>query len=426
MHIRGDMCGILVSGDRFGVSVMNVATVFITKEQARRFLLRKHGLIGEYIFAGKDGVCEYVRQTGCIQFDPVDACGKNAELTLQSRVKGFRKSILYELLYEDRRLIDYPDKNLAIMPVEDWAYFARYREAARKGGENFPELPVLEEYAKKYISENGPVSSDELPIEGNMHWHSFIHWSGNWHGQSNAARSVLEQLYSVGELVIHHKKGTRKYYDLTEKHIPEQIRTMEDPIPDEFEHLKWRIYRRIGAVGLLWNRPSDAWLNIWGLTAADRTKAFEELMQEEKIIKVQVEGLKTPLYCQISDYGLVQEIIGGIKYKPRCEFIAALDPFLWDRKLIQELFGYEYTWEIYTPAAKRKYGYYVLPILYGEQFAGRIEAVNDSRSGKLIVKNIWYEEGVRHTKKLKNEIEKAIRRLSKFNVCCEIEYQCKI
>ena len=74
-----------------------------------------------------------------------------------------------------------------------------------------------------YISKNGPVSSDMLPIEGEIFWHSSMHWSGNWDKKSPAARSILEQLYTDGELVIHHKKGSRKYYDLAAKHLPEAV-----------------------------------------------------------------------------------------------------------------------------------------------------------------------------------------------------------
>ena len=92
----------------------------ITKQQARQFILAKQGLIGAYRFVGKDGAYDYVRQAGCIQFDPVDVCGKNAELTLQSRVKGFKKTMLQELLYTDRKLVDYADKELSIWPTEDW------------------------------------------------------------------------------------------------------------------------------------------------------------------------------------------------------------------------------------------------------------------------------------------------------------------
>ena len=85
-------------------------TITITKRQAGQFILAKQGLTGTYRFAGKAGAYDYVRQAGCIQYDPVDVCGKNAELTLHSRVKGFKKSMLQDLLYKDRLLIDYADK----------------------------------------------------------------------------------------------------------------------------------------------------------------------------------------------------------------------------------------------------------------------------------------------------------------------------
>ena len=202
----------------------------ITNEQARQFILLKQGLIGPYRFIGKAGAYEYVRQAGCIQYDPVDVCGKNAELTLQSRVKGFQKSMLKDLLYKDRKLVDYADKELSIWPIEDWPYFSSYRERSLELGDTFEGLGELKKQAISYIRENGPVSSsDTLPIEGEIFWHSSMHWSGNWHKKSQAARSVLEQLYTDGELVIHHKMGSRKYYDLAVRHISDEILNSKNP-----------------------------------------------------------------------------------------------------------------------------------------------------------------------------------------------------
>jgi uncharacterized protein YcaQ len=108
------------------------AAIILTNRQARQFMLLKHGLLGGCKFIGKAGALAFVRQAGCIQYDPIDICGRNAELTLQSRVRGFTKAMLDELLYKDRVLFDYPDKNLALIPAEDWPYFERYREAGRR------------------------------------------------------------------------------------------------------------------------------------------------------------------------------------------------------------------------------------------------------------------------------------------------------
>ena len=397
--------------------------VYLTNLQARQFLLLKQGLLGDFKFEGKPGALAYVRQTGCIQFDPVDACGKNAELTLQSRVKNFRKKMLADLLYKERALFDYPDKMLSILPVEDWSYFRRFREVSIRGGTKFQELPELIAAAKAYIGKHGAVTSDSLPIDGNIHWHSHIHWSGNWVGDTNAARAVLEHLYATGELVIHHKRGTRKFYDLAERHIPADILSAPEPLPDEHAFQKWRVLRRIGAVGMLWNKGSDAWLGIWGMKAPQRARIFKELLQENSILEFQVNGIKEPLYCRAEDAALLDAVQSGGEYKPRCAFIAPLDCMMWDRKLIRALFGFDYTWEIYTPPAKRVYGYYTLPILYGERFVGRIEAVSEPKAGVLYVKNLWYEPSVRQTKKLAHAIDMRIKQFARFNECKEIDDQ---
>ena len=389
----------------------------ITLEQAKRFILRKQGLLGHYRFAGKPGALQFVRQAGCIQYDPVDVCGKNAELTLQSRVKGFKKQDLFDLLYKDRLLIDYSDKELAIWPREDWPYFSSYRELSRRHGDGFPGIPELERQAISYIRENGPVSSDTLPIEGKIFWHSSMHWSGHWEKQSQAARSVLEQLYTDGVLLIHHKSGARKYYDLAEKYLPADLLHAPNPCADEAAFLRWRVRRRIGAVGLLWNRRSDAWLGM-GMETDQRQQSFAALEQNSGILPVQIEGLKAPLYMLSEDQPLMDATLSGtIDMKQRLEFLAPLDPMLWDRSLIEQLWHFQYSWEIYTPPAKRKYGYYVLPMLYGADLIGRIEAVADKKNSVLTVKNIWFEPGVRQTKKLGTAIDQAVRRLAKFNGC---------
>jgi uncharacterized protein YcaQ len=391
--------------------------ISLTIRQARQFILLKHGLLGEHKFSGKKGVCDFVRQTGCLQFDPVDICGRNAELSLQSRVKGFTKSTLDELLYKDRLLADYPDKQLAIILTEDWAYFERYRRASLDNEKRYPELKPFVKKVRAFIKEKGAICSSDMKLDGNFHWQSAIHWSSG----NNLTRSVLEQMYSAGDLVIHHKNGTRKYYDLAERHIPEKTLNAPEPFPKEFDHQKWRLLRRIGAVGLIWNRPSDAWLNIWGLDNKIREKIFGALGEEGAITALTVEGFAEPLFCRSEDMPLIKTVLKDPKPNPRCEFIAPLDPFLWDRKLIKKLFNYEYTWEIYTPPKKRKYGVYVLPLIYGEQFAGRVEAVCERKTKTLIVKNIWYEDGVKSSKRLQTAIDVCIKRFAKFNECDSVQ-----
>ena len=393
----------------------------ITRQQARQFILSKQGLIGPYRFAGKDGAYEYIRQAGCIQYDPVDVCGKNAELTLQSRVKGFSKKMLHDLLYKDRKLVDYVDKELSIWPAEDWPCFSSYRELSVRSGKTFRGLKPLESKALAFIRENGPVCSDTLPIEGEIFWHSSMHWSGNWQKKSQAARSVLEQLYTDGVLIIHHKKGSRKYYDLAEKYFSQSLLNAENPFTDEDEFIAWRVLRRIGAVGLLWDKNSTAFLGI-NINAEKRKKILSALTSAGKVCAVTVEGIKQPFYYRSEDDLLMKQIISGeADLKPRMSFIAPLDPLMWDKDLICALFDFRYSWEIYTPAVKRRYGYYTLPVISGDRFIGRIEAIPDRNKGILVVKGLWLEPGVRKTVKLTRTLERTLAGFAKFNGCTVVD-----
>jgi len=382
-----------------------------TKQQARQFILLKQGLLGEHKFTCKQGVLDYFHQVGCIQYDPIDMCGKNSEIVLQSRVKGFTKSMLYELLYQDRKLFDYPDKQLSVIPIEDWPHFDRFRQAAKEKLKQHPELEPHIEVVRQYLAENDAICSDDLKLEGNTTWWSAINWSSG----GKLLRSVLEQMYSSGDLIVHHKKGARRHYALAKHHIPSEILDTPDPLPNDFEHLKWCVMRRIGAVGLLWNRASGAWLNIWGLTADARNKVFAALVEDRKITATTVEGIKDKLFFCTRDAAIAETVLANPVYKPRCELIAPLDSFMWDRKLIKTIFDFEYSWEIYTPADKRKYGMYVLPLLYGEQFIGRVEAICERKTNTLVVKNIWYEDGLRQTEKIKAVVFAKLKKFAAFN-----------
>ena len=393
----------------------------LTIPQARQFILARQGLLGSYRFFGKEGAYDCIRQAGCIQYDPVDVCGKNAELTLQSRVKGFQKSMLEDLLYRDRLLVDYADKELSIWPAEDWPYFSFLRQRSREHGAGFPGLAELEREALAYIRANGPVSSDTLPLAGEIFWHSSMHWSGNWDKNSKAARSVLEQLYTDGALVIHHKKGSRKFYDLAERHLEASLLAVPSPFDTEKDLLCWRVLRRIGAVGLLWNKNSPAFLGL-SMTAEQRRQIFSALEASSAILPVRVEGIKALFYCRAEDEALLRDAAAeSLDRKPRLEFLAPLDPLLWDKALVAALWDFRYSWEIYTPADKRKYGSYTLPILWGDRLIGRIEAAADRSAGILRVKHLWLEPGVRMTKTLRTALDRSLTRFSRFNGCTSVE-----
>lgn len=145
---------------------------------------------------------------------------------------------------------------------------------------------------------------------------------------------------------------------------------------------------------------------------------LDRLTKSDKIRPVMVEGIKTMFYYRSEDDDLMQQIIEeSADLKPRMSFIAPLDPLLWDKSLIKALWDFQYSWEIYTPAVKRKYGYYTLPILFGDRFFGRIEAVPDRKNGVLHVKGLWWEPDIKQTKKLDAALTSTLKRFAGFNGC---------
>ncbi|MDR2899224.1 MAG: winged helix DNA-binding domain-containing protein [Clostridiales bacterium] len=381
------------------------ANINLTIDQCRRYVIYLNSLSGPYIYSGKSGVLKYIQKTGCIQFDPIDVCGKNPELVLQSRVKGFKKPMLYDLLYKDRSLIDYFDKQLSIMPVGDFKYFPRTRDENRKHTRSLCDIMSARDTIIQTIKEKGPVSSADIGLDDKVQWY----WSS-----TRLSRAALEAMYFWGELAVSHKSGTNKYYDLIENLFEPHIYE-DDYMQSDESFNRWRLLRRIKSVGILWNKPSDAFLGMSGFTMNVRNISFSSLLEDGMIMAFNVEGFKDKFYTWSGDFPLLTEIKEGFKPKKRCEFIAPLDNMMWDRKLIEALFGFYYRWEIYTPADKRKYAYYVLPVIYGDNFAGRVEMVKNKDKTAMEVKNFWPEKDFKETKAFCKAFVDTCQRFAGFN-----------
>lgn len=383
----------------------------ITMQEARRFLLRKHGLLGEKRYEGKQGILELMNHLGCIQYDPIDVCGKNADLVLQSRVSGYTKLLLSELLYTDRLLVDHFDKNLSIYAREDFPRLARVREEFRAYNQKHHVINGISEEVLRLVREKGAVSSSDLPFSESILW--------DWGKSAKLAKAALEALYIQGDLLVHHKVQSRKYYSLTQDILPRALLDAPDGFSSEREYTLWRVLRRIESVGMLQNRPSDALLMIRNLKSKERDGVFAELTERGMIHPVAVLGIKEVFYVSAKDRGLIQ---GNALESPvsRCEFLAPLDNLLWDRKIIRSIFGFDYKWEIYTPREKRKYGYYVLPVLYGTSFLGRIEMVQDKKNGILRLSSLWLEKDSELDDEAEEALSGALTRFCGFLGCTSI------
>ncbi len=388
-------------------------TIEISKLQMRRFLLTYHGLMGQPRFKGKQGILEYINQVGCIQFDPIDVCGKSPELTVHAHVHGATKEDLYTLLYHDRKLVDYFDKNLSIFPVEDWPYFEHTRQWYQSKSRSSVVTDEATQHVLEWIHKHGAVCSKDIKLDEKVDWY--------W-GPTSLSRATLERLYFQGKLVIHHKKGTIKYYALATDYIPDTLRLEPHNFLDQY-HL-WHVLRRIKGVGALWCKASDAFLGIHGFKAAHRNHVFAKLAEQGDIIAFNVAGIKEQLFVAKEDYPLLLACMDGAQPKSnqRLTFVAPLDAMIWDRNLVEALWDFNYRWEIYTPETKRKFGYYVLPMVYGTDFVGRIEIIHHKKNHALEVKQIWFEPefeilGTTPGNLFSVALDEALDRLKNFHGC---------
>ncbi len=352
----------------------------LTRAEARRYLSHLHfeQPLAARTPAGK--VTEHVARRGCIQYDPLDVVGRNADLTLQSRIPGYRPEHLLKALYGERTLLDGFDKNLAIYPVSDYPCFARAR---REGAWYFPKDETVRasyEHVLREVEVRGPLCSDDLPLNDKVDW--------PW-GPTKLGRAALESLWLRGDLVLHHRNGARRYFDLIGRHVPLDVLTAEDPNPGEADYHAWQLLRRIGSVGFLPEGSSDALLGV-NLKAGERQAAFSRLLSEGKIAEVQVEDLKKPVYLRTWDLPVLERALSS-EPDGRMRVIAPLDNLIWDRKLIEALYGFQYRWEVYVPAPQRKYGYYVLPVYWRDAFVARFEPAH-FRGGTLRINRWWWEQ----------------------------------
>lgn len=384
------------------MSVLN-----ITKEQARRFMLSYHGLYDSVRPKGKAAILAYIGRVGCIQFDPLNIVGHNQELVLQSRIDGFKPALLRELLYTDRLLVDGWDKMMSIYCTSDWPYFRRYRASnlKRLGNMEKPVTPFLP-LIRKEINERGPLSSIELDFDQTVDW--------PW-GPTRVSRAALESMCFWGELIIHHKVHTRKVYDFAERHLPKELLEAADPNETFEQYREWRILRRIGGMGLLWAKPGDAWLEIPETKTPERLESIQKLLSSNKLLEVNVEGINVPLYLKGEELPFMEEVLSSkVSHSPSARILAPLDNMLWDRRLVKELFDFDYRWEVYKPQSERTYGYYVLPVLYGDWFVARFEPGFDKKAKTLVIKNWWWEKDIKPTKAMQNELVKCFRRFAAF------------
>ena len=360
----------------------------IGADHARRFLVARHLLAPPRALpASPDSVLEVVERLGSLQFDPLEVPGaRNHDLVLHARIGGYRRGWAEDWLYgSDRRLIELYNKSLNILPMHELPHYRiswqRYAASTEENGLLVQQADVAKAILKR-LKTDGPLSTAAFSEHGHA-----VDW---WWAPTRASRAVMEALFVTGRIGIARREGNRRYYDLMERLVPAELLKLRESEEDAMTH---RLLSRYRATGMTMpNGGTQSEVMYSAGTSAERVRRTARLVDDGELLPVEVEGLKGTRYVIAAEEPILAASADPASLgAPAVSFIAPLDPILWDRRFLRDLWGFEYLWEVYVPEKKRRWGYYVLPILFGDRFVGRIEPRIDRASGTLRILGIWFE-----------------------------------
>jgi uncharacterized protein YcaQ len=358
---------------------VSAPTIKISAASARRFIIHAVRLTEPH--ASLPAAIDY---HGYVQIDPLNICGRMHDLILRSRVAGYREGDLMRHLYEGPRVAiecHHPAQGvLAAFNANDWPFLkVKMHERAKRprtyyhgrltAGESQVAEMILGEIAKR--GPMGPKDFEPGPRR-----------RSDWGSGSTLVRKVFEKLFVHGRLVICRRESFRRIYNLPERVLPVEILTAPE--------------------------PTKAELDVWALLSVLRQRRLVTMRKQDvelvraHVVEVKVEGCPA-MYCLRSDLAFLEQAAAGALAEPKGapRLLAPLDPLIYDRRITLGLWGFEYTWEVYTPEVKRVRGYYALPILAGEAIVGHVDPKADRKAGKLRVVSRRAPRAVRVTPTVK-------------------------
>jgi uncharacterized protein len=358
----------------------------IAAEAARRFLVARHRLApARSLEGGPDAVLEVFRKLGSVQFDPLAVAGRSHDLVLHARVADYDPGWC-DLLYERREIFEAYNKGLSLVPVSEFAWFRGVLSgnAARVLAAN----PGVAERALERIRADGPLSALDFERERGT--------TTDWFGMpTNTVRAVLEAYAVTGVLGLARRDGNRRYYDLLERLLPQEVLACKVALKEQLRHKLLSRYRAHGLLGATGGEDTFGGL---GVAKPDpqrpdhpgRNIMREELVELGELLPVEVEDVRGKRFVIREDVELLKT---PPEPPPSVAFLPPFDPLVWDRGLLGSLFDFEYVWELFLPPARRRWGWYVLPIVFRDRFVGRIEPRIDRAGARVQVLDVWWEDG---------------------------------
>ena len=396
----------------------------VSQKIARRIVLNAQLLDGRTkLSAGKKGITEIFRKLGYIQIDTISVVQRTHHHTLWARHADYKLEMLQELQAKDRQIFEYWGHAMSYMPMEDYRFclprMRNFQKPKHKWVTQRPEQSgkLMPEVLER-IRNEGPLSAKDFePPPGRK--------GGTW-WDWKPAKFALELLFWQGELMISERRKFLKIYDLTERVLPSNI---DASFPSEEELGTFFVQKALSALGLFREKGLRSFLQPDAgrdsdFLAADKKiilATLNRMVENGDITRVEIQGDPDSTY-----FVSAETLAAAAKFKKRKSPVFFLSPF--DNLIIQRdraknIFDFEYTLECYVPAPKRKYGYFVLPILWEEQLVGRMDPKADRKEKTLYIRNLVFEPGFVELDNFLPAFAKKLWEFAAFNDCERIKIE---
>jgi uncharacterized protein YcaQ len=360
----------------------------------------------------KARLLETIRALGCVQLDTISVVARSHETVLWSRLGAYDPALLGQIHHPDGALFEYWVHAAGIAPIETFPHYRRamatYRSRNEAPGSWAAEHQATLERVLATVRENGPTSSRDFvrpdgPRPGPWAW---------WGGKPD--RRALDHLWSRGDLMVLRRDGFQRVYDLTERILPASL---AEELPTEAEQRRHFAGRALTALGVAMPRWVADYFRTGSrphLPPAAAAAELSNLEREGGARRAAIEGSAEPVWLDAALLPRLAELRAGRGRPTLTTLLSPFDNLVWHRGRTETLFGFSYRLESYTPAHRRVYGYYTLPILHRGRLVGRVDPSYDRRARVLTAKTVHLEPAVRPTSSLVTAIAGALRDLSGF------------
>lgn len=390
---------------------MRAMTLKISNSDARRLWLWGQGLGGTP--TGPLDAMAIIRDLGFVQLDTIQNVTRAHHHIMWSRNQNYREPVLDKLLGEDRTIFEHFTHDASVIPVEFYPMWQRqYRRLGEKvrssSWHKTPLKPRDVVDIKKRIADEGPLSTRDFDtkITGKKEM-----WARPPH------KKALDVMWYEGTLTTSHRKNFIKFYDLSERVIPAHLRAQQHDDAAQVDWLCMQALKRMqfGTTGEI--------QRFWGAMSAFEAKAWAA-QKGNYLTPIEAEGADGTYTPAFAPPDILACLEVAISPAPRLRILNPFDPAVRDRNRLKRLFGFEYTNEMFVPAAKRRWGYYVYLLLEGLKFVGRIELKADRNKGVMTVTNLWREPDVKWSDARAARLDAELARFAKLAGVAQIEWLC--